>query len=114
PSRPALLFVTQQPGSEKIYFLDPLTGGIMKSIDPPGNDTLGSLAWDGTYIYGANVTTGAGRINKFSLNTGSALGSIPAPTGRGEGLVSVGSYFYYSTISRIHKIRKSTGQVVRS
>ncbi|WP_298903151.1 S8 family serine peptidase [uncultured Psychroserpens sp.] len=114
PKRSALLFVTQKAGSEKIYYLNPITGSVMKAVDPPANDTLGSLTWDGSFIYGANVTTGAGKINKFTSFSGSAAGSINVPAGRGEGLVAVGSYFYYSTISRIYKIRKSNGQVVHS
>jgi len=114
PKRSALLFVTQKAGSEKIYYMNPVTGAVLKSVDPPANNTLGSLAWDGSYIYGANVTNGAGKINKFSSFNGSVAGSINVPSGRGEGLVSVGSYFYYSTISRIYKIKKSNGSVVRS
>ena len=112
--RSALLFVTQKPGSERIYYLDPSTGNILRSVDPPANNTLGSLAWDGSYIYGANVTTGSGKINKFLPFSGSVAGSINTPTGRGEGLVVVGSYFYYSTINRIYKIKKSNGSVVSS
>lgn len=114
PKRPALLFVTQKPGSERIYYLDPNTGSVIKSVDPPANDTLGSLTWDGSYIYGANVTVGAGKINKFSSFSGSLVGSVNAPAGRGEGLVAVGSYFYYSTISRVYKIKKSNGRIVSS
>lgn len=114
PKRSALLFVTQKPGSEKIYYLNPATGAILKSVDPPANNTLGSLTWDGTFIYGANVTNGAGKINKFSSFSGGVIGSINTPTGRGEGLTSVGSYFYYSTVNRIYKIKKSNGNIVRS
>ncbi|AOW19787.1 S8 family serine peptidase [Urechidicola croceus] len=114
PKRSALLFVTQKAGSEKIYYLDPNTGNVLKAVDPPANNTLGSLTWDGSYIYGANVTTGAGKINKFSSLSGSVISGINVPSGRGEGLTAVGSYFYYSTISRIYKIKKSNGSVVRS
>jgi len=114
PKQSALLFVTQKPGSEKIYYMNPTTGQVLKTVDPPANNTLGSLTWDGSFIYGANVTTGAGKINKFSSFSGAVIGSINVPTGRGEGITSVGSYFYYSTINRIYKIRKSNGSVVRS
>ena len=114
PKRSALLFVTQKPGSEKIYYLNPITGAILKSVDPPANNTLGALAWDNTHIYGANVTNGAGKINKFSSFSGAVTGSINVPSGRGEGLTSVGSYFYYSTINRIFKVKKSDGTIVRS
>jgi subtilisin family serine protease len=114
PKRPALLFVTQKAYSEKIYFLNPTNGAVMKAVDPPANDTLGSLAWDGTYIYGANVTWGAGSINKFSPFSGSVLGSMNVPAGRGEGLAVYGNRFYYSTINHIHIINKSNGLVVGS
>src|SRR6185503_18186575 len=45
--RPALLFLTQQPFSEKVFFLNPVTGAVLKSVDPVANDTIGSLEWDG-------------------------------------------------------------------
>jgi hypothetical protein len=113
--RSALLFLTQQPFTEKVYFLNPTTGAVMKNIDPVANDTIGSLEWDGANIRVANVTTGAGSINTINPNTGAQTGTIPTPTGRGEGLTSDGTFFYYSTISRIHVIKKTAPfTVVRS
>lgn len=109
-----LLFLTQQPFSEKIYFLNPNNGAVLASVDPEKNDTIGSLEWDGTHIRVANVTTGAGSINRIDPRTGAQVGSIPVPPGRGEGLAFDGSYFYYSTITRIHVIHPATGAVVRS
>ena len=103
--RPALLFLTQQPFSEKVYFLNPTTGAVLKTVDPVANDTVGSMEWDGANIRVANVTTGAGSINTINPNTGALLGSIPTPPGRGEGLAYDGTYFYYSTISHIHVIK---------
>ena len=103
--RPALLFLTQQPFSEKVFFLNPLTGAVMKTVDPVANDTIGSLEWDGFNIRCANVTTGAGSINTINPNTGVQTGTIPTPAGRGEGLAYDGTFFYYSTISHIHVIK---------
>ncbi len=112
--RPVLLFLTQQPFSEKIYYMNPNTGVILGGIDPVANDTIGSLEWDGTNIRVANVTTGSGSINRINPNTGAQIGSIPAPPGRGEGLAFDGTYLYYSTITRIYVLNPTTGAVVRS
>jgi subtilisin family serine protease len=113
--RPALLFLTQQPFSEKVYFLNPTTGAVLKSVDPVANDTIGSLEWDGANIRVANVTTGAGSINTINPNTGAQVGSIPVPAGRGEGLAYDGTFFYYSTINQIHVIKATAPfTVVRS
>jgi subtilisin family serine protease len=113
-ARPALLFLTQQPGSEKIYYLSPTTGAIMGSIDPIANDTIGSLEWDGVNIRVANVTTGAGVINSINPITGAQVASIPVPVGRGEGMAYDGSFLYYSIINRIYVVNPATGAVVRS
>lgn len=112
--RSALLFITQQPGSEHVYYLNPANGAVLSSIDPAGNDTIGSIEWDGTNIRVANVTTGSGSINTIHPATGAQIGTLPAPAGRGEGLAYDGTYLYYSTITRIHVIRAATGAVVRS
>ncbi|MBL7739342.1 MAG: S8 family serine peptidase [Chitinophagaceae bacterium] len=111
--QPALLFLTQKPFSERIYFMNPGTGAVMGSIDPVSNDTIGSLEWDGSHIRVANVTTGSGFINTINPSTGAQLASMPVPAGRGEGLAFDGTYFYYSIINRIYVI-KPTGAVVRS
>ena len=113
-SRPALLFLTQKAGSERVYFLDPRTGATRHTVDPQANETIGSLAWDGSAIRAANVTTGAGSINRINPFTGAQIGSVAAPPGRGEGLAYDGRWLYYSTISTIHIINPSTGVVVRS
>ena len=113
-TRPVLLFLTQQAGSEKIYFLNPANGAVLRTVDPAGNDTIGSLAWDGSAIRVANVTTGAGSINRINPYTGAQIGTMPAPAGRGEGLVVVGSRTYYATINRIHELRTANGAVLRS
>jgi hypothetical protein len=113
-TRPVLLFLTQKAGSERIYFLNPTTGAVIGSIDPVANDTIGSLAWDGTAIRAANVTVGAGSINRINPFSGAQIGSIPAPPGRGEGLVVVGSRIYYATIGTIHELVAATGAVIRS
>jgi subtilisin family serine protease len=110
----ALLFLTQQPFSEKIYYLDPSLGAVLGSIDPVQNDTIGSLEWDGINIRVANVTTGAGSINAINPQTGAQVSSIPAPAGRGEGLAYDGARLYYSTIDRIHVLNPATGAVIRS
>jgi len=112
--RSALLFLTQQAGSEKIYYLNPLTGAVVGSVDPAANDTIGSLEWDGTNIRCANVTVGAGSINTIDPATGAQLGSIPVPPGRGEGLAYDGRRFYYSTQSRIHVLDAVTGVAIHS
>ena len=112
--QPVLLFLTQKPGSEKIYFLNPANGAVRGAIDPVANDTIGSLAWDGTAILCANVTTGAGFVNRIHPITGLQIGSIPAPPGRGEGLEFSAGRLYYSTISRIFELNAATGAVIRS
>lgn len=113
--RSALLFLTQQPFTEKVFFLNPITGAVLKTVDPVANDTVGSLEWDGLNIRVANVTTGAGSINTINPITGSQAGSIPTPPGRGEGLAYDGTFFYYSTINRIHVIKATAPfTVVRS
>ncbi|MCC7179475.1 MAG: S8 family serine peptidase [Acidobacteria bacterium] len=112
--RPVLLFLTQKAGSERIHFLNPATGGVLGSVDPAGNDTIGSLAWDGSAILAANVTVGAGSINRINPFNGAQIGSIPAPPGRGEGLEVVGSRVYYSTIATIFELHAGTGAVLRS
>ncbi len=112
--RPALLFLTQQPFSENIYFLNPSTGAALGAIDPADNDTIGSMEWDGVNIRVANVTTGAGSINSINPLTGAQVASIPAPAGRGEGLAFDGRNLYYSTINRIHVLNPATGAVLRS
>jgi subtilisin family serine protease len=103
--RPALLFLTQQPLTEKVFFLNPVTGAVLKSVDPAANDTIGCLEWDGSNIRAANVTTGAGSINTINPNTGAQTGTIPTPPGRGEGLAYDGTFFYYSTVNHIHVIK---------
>jgi subtilisin family serine protease len=112
--RSTLMFLTQKPYSERIYFLNPVTGGTLRSIDPVANDTIGSMAWDGTVIWVANVTTGSGLINAIDPRTGAQVRSIPAPPGRGEGLAFDGRFLYYSTITRIHVIDPATGTVARA
>lgn len=109
--RPVLMFLTQQPFSEKIYYLNPANGAVLGSVDPVGNDTIGALEWDGTAIRVANVTTGSGFVNSIHPVTGAQLGSIPAPPGRGEALALMGGRMYYSTISRIHVMNPATGAV---
>jgi subtilisin family serine protease len=112
--RRVVIFLTQQPFSEKIYYLNPVNGAVFGSIDPVANDTIGSLEWDGVNIRVANVTTGAGSINTINPTTGAQSGTIPAPAGRGEGLGYDGVHLYYSTINRIHVMHPATGAVLRS
>jgi subtilisin family serine protease len=112
--RSALLFLTQQPMSERIYYLNPANGAVLGSVDPVNNDTIGSLEWDGTNIRVANVTTGSGSINTIHPVSGAQIGAIPVPAGRGEGLAYDGANLYYSTITRIHVIKAATGALVRS
>ncbi|MBN1372712.1 MAG: S8 family serine peptidase [Anaerolineaceae bacterium] len=113
-AKSALLFLTQKPMSERIYYLSPVNGAVLGSIDPVNNNTIGSLEWDGTKIRVANVTTGAGWINTINPVTGAQIGATPAPAGRGEGLAYDGAFLYYSTITRIHVIDATTGAMVRS
>jgi hypothetical protein len=112
--RAVLLFLTQQPFSEKIYYVDPNTGAVLGSIDPVGNDTIGCMQWYRGYILVANVSIGAGSINKINPRTGVQAGSLQVPPGRGEGLTYDGTYLYYSTVTEIHVIHRRTGAVVRS
>jgi outer membrane protein assembly factor BamB len=112
--RMQLLFLTQKPYSERIYFLNPSTGAVVRSIDPHSNDTIGSMAWDGNTIRVANVTWGVGFINAINPSNGAQMSSIKAPPGRGEGLTYDGRHLYYSTITRIHQLNPSTGAVLRS
>ena len=112
--RSALLFLTQQPMSERVYYLSPASGAVLGSVDPVNNDTIGSLEWDGTNIRVANVTTGSGSINTIHPVTGAQIGAILVPAGRGEGLAYDGTYLYNSTITRIHVIRVATGTQIRS
>jgi hypothetical protein len=109
-----LLFLTQKPYSERIYFLNPSTGAVVRSIDPQQNDTIGSMSWDGKSIRVANVTTGAGSINSINPTTGAQVSSIPAPGGRGEGMTYDGKHIFYSTITQVHMIVPGTGHVVTS
>ncbi len=112
--RTVLMFLTQRPFSERIYFLHPNTGNVLGSVDPALNDTIGSLEWNGREILAANVTTGAGSINTINPVTGVQISSLPVPPGRGEGLAADRRFYYYSTINRIHVIRRSTGTLFRS
>lgn len=112
--RPVLLFLTQKPFSERIYYMNPSTGTVLGSVDPQNNDTIGSLEWDGTHIRVANVTTGAGFINSINPNTGAQTGSIAVPTGRGEGMAFDGTSIYYSTVSQIHRLKPNNGAVLAS
>ena len=109
-----MIFLTQQPFSEKIYYLNPINGTVFGSIDPVANDTIGSLEWDGVNIRVANVTTGSGSINTINPTTGAQIGTIPAPVGRGEGLGYDGVRLYYSTINRIYVMNPATGAVLSS
>lgn len=113
PYRPKryLLFLTQKPYSERIYFLNPTTGAVLRSIDPPRNETIGSMTWDRRVIRVANVTTGSGYINSINPATGAQVGSIKAPPGRGEGMTFDGTDIYYSTIATIYRINPTTGAV---
>ena len=112
--RRVVIFLTQQPFSEKIYYLNPINGAVFGSIDPVANDTIGSLEWDGVNIRVANVTTGSGSINTINPTTGAQIGTIPAPVGRGEGLGYDGVRLYYSTINRIYVMNPATGAVLSS
>ena len=112
--RKYLLFLTQKPYSERIFFLNPFTGGIIRTIDPQKNDTIGSITWDGKLIRVANVTTGSGFINSINPINGTQVDSMKAPQGRGEGMTYDGKYIYYSTISKIYKLNPLNGMVMRS
>jgi subtilisin family serine protease len=109
-----LLFLTQKPYSERIYFLNPSTGTVIRAIDPHKNDTIGSMTWDGKTIRVANVTWGAGFINSINPTSGAQVSSIKAPHGRGEGMTCDGKYIYYSIISKIYQLNPSNGAVIRS
>lgn len=109
-----LLFLAQQLSSEHIYFLNPSTGEVAYSISPERDDTTGSMTWDGSTIRVANLTVRSGFIDSIDPSTGVQVGSIPAPQGRGEGMAYDGKYIFYSTITHIHQLVPSTGEVVRS
>ena len=112
--RKFLLFLTQKPYSERVFFLNPLNGAVVRSIDPKGNDTIGSMTWDGRVIRVANVTTGSGYINSIRPTDGAQIQSITVPPGRGEGMTYDGKTIFYSTISKIYQLRPSDGSVMRS
>ncbi len=112
--RPALLFLTQQAGTERVFFLNPLNGAVLGSVDPAANDTIGSMAWDGASIRVANVTTGSGFVNTINPFTGAQAGSIAVPAGRGEAMAFDGVRLYYSTITRIYVLNPATGAVLSS
>ena len=110
---PALLFLTQQPFSEYIYYLDPATGGILGRVDPAGNDTIGCLEWDGALIRVANVSR-TGWINSIDPNTGNQVASLFVPSGRGEGLATDRTRLFYSTETKIHVIHLASGSLIES
>ncbi|MEJ7740116.1 MAG: S8 family serine peptidase [Chitinophagaceae bacterium] len=112
--RPALLFLTQQPLAEKIFYLNPANGALLGTVGPAENLTIGSMEWDGTSIRVANVTTGAGFINSINPFSGAQTASMPVPPGRGEAMAYDGTHIYYSTITRIYKIKLSSGAIVGS
>jgi hypothetical protein len=114
-----LLFLTQQAGTESIYFLHSDLGLVVRSIDPPGNDTIGSMAYDGKVIRVANVASTAGSrtgmINSIDPEEGWQVASIPAPEGRGEGLAFDGKdHLIYSTGGAIYRLDKNTGATLES
>jgi subtilisin family serine protease len=109
--RPVLMFLTQRAFSEPIFYLNPANGAVLGSVVPAGNQTIGSLDWDGTNIRVANVTTGSGFINTVNPFTGAQLASMAVPPGRGEAMAITGSRVYYSNVGRIYKINLSTGAV---
>lgn len=98
----------------RVFFLNPSTGAVVRSIDPQNNDTVGSMTWDGTAVRVANVTTGAGFINAINSGNGMQVGSMPVPPGKGEGMTFDGRHIFYSTENRIHQVHPSTGAVARS
>ena len=117
----ALLFVTQQPGSEQLYLLDPHDGSVLRSFDPERNDTIGAVAFDGSNLRVANVMPASGSfpgmINTISMtgpDEGEEIGSIPAPHGRGEGLTYADGALIYSTVTEIHEIDAGNGALLRS
>lgn len=113
--RHVLLFLTQKPGSEPIFFMNPNSGAVLRSIDPQYNSTIGSLEWVRNSIRVANVSDPeSGWINTIHPSTGGQIGAIQVPAGRGEGMAYDGAHLYYSTISRIHEIHPTTGHVYRS
>lgn len=109
--RPVLMFLTQKAFSESIYYLNPATGAVLGSVVPAGNQTIGSLDWDGTNIRVANVTNGSGFINTINPFSGAQLASMAVPAGRGEAMAITGSRVYYSNVGRIFKINLGTGAV---
>jgi hypothetical protein len=114
PIRPTLMFLTQQAGSEDIYFMNPFTGAVIRRINPQANETIGSLAYHGGRLWAANVTTGSGSINRINPTTGAVISSFSAPSGRGEGMTHDGTNLVYSTISQVYMIDPDTGAVRRS
>ena len=118
----ALVFITQRPGSEEAFLLDPGDGAVLRSFDPQRNDTIGAIAFDGTHLRVANVMPASGSfpgaINTIAIgpgpDAGREIGSIPAPHGRGEGLTYVDGTLLYSTITEIHEIDAGSGTVLRS
>ncbi len=110
----SLLFLTQKSGAEPIYFLNPGTGGVVNSVSPETNFTIGSMAWDGESIRVANVTNNTGEINSINPSTGAETASLPVPDGRGEGMTYDGTSIYYSTQNRIREIDPQTGNVIRT
>jgi DNA-binding beta-propeller fold protein YncE len=112
-----LLFLTQQPWAEDIYFLQPLTGAVVRQITPAGNLTIGSMTWDGQYIRVSNVTIGSGTVNSIDPFTGAQVGSIPVPAGAGErieGLAYDGYSLFLTDISEVFEVDPATGALRNS
>lgn len=85
----SLLFLTQRPDMEDIYFLDPLTGAVQRTLTPGFNETVGSLAWDGGGIWLANVTTGAETLHYIDPTSGGEIKTLPNPAVIGGELLRV-------------------------
>lgn len=66
--------------SNKLYFIDPKTFSVTKTITVPVKD-LEDLAWDGTGIWSSSFTLHKGHIFRIDPVTGDigALYAIPAP-----------------------------------
>ncbi|MEZ5197099.1 MAG: hypothetical protein R2764_12035 [Bacteroidales bacterium] len=62
----------------KIYQVDPVSGGIIKSFDAPGSFVEG-LAWDGTYLWASENGSGPNEpsyIYKLDPENGLVISSL--------------------------------------
>ena len=114
-----LAFLTQQPGTEDIYFLDLCDGSVLRQVTPRNSGTglalaiVTGLGSDGTWLYAANNDT-AGDSVFFRLDPASGSGpQIFTTTRRYDGITSMNGLLYISVGSQIEE-RTAAGTLLRT